>query len=160
MALITEKLRGIMAVDPSAEVIEFKGVWYSWGQLDGVIRQVEGLLGQLALPEGARVGVLLRNRPGHIAAAVAVLSTDRCLVTLNPLFPDDKLLADIGGLNLPVIIGEAAELQRPGMAEALDRAGAAYVVIDPLLGGARFAEGARAPSRSSAAWPRASPSRC
>ena len=42
--------------------------------------------------------LLLRNRPGHVAAIVAVLSADRCLVTLNPILPDQKLFADIAGL--------------------------------------------------------------
>ena len=145
MALITDKLRGVMAVDPTAEVIEFQGVWYSWGRLASVIEGIEGVLDRLGLPVDARVAVLLRNRPGHIAAAISVLSTDRCLVTLNPLLPDEKLFGDISGLDLPVIIGEAADLQRPGMAEALDAAGAAVIEIDPLLKGAHLAAGRETP---------------
>ncbi len=147
MALITEKLRGVMSVDPSAEVIEFKGHWFSWGQLAGVITSLEGLLDGMGLPIDAKVAVLLRNRPGHIAAAVAVLSTDRCLVTLNPILPDDKLFTDIAGLGAPVVIGEACDLQRPGMAAALDQSGAAVIEIGALLEGAQFVTGREAPQR-------------
>src|SRR3546814_18952420 len=81
----------------------------------------------MGLPEDARIGVMLRNRPGHVAATVAVLSTDRCLVTLNPALPDDRLFADVAGLGLPAIIADTADLARPGLAEALDRAGSAVI---------------------------------
>jgi long-chain acyl-CoA synthetase len=33
MALITEKLRAIMAIDPSQSEIDFEGVDFSWGQI-------------------------------------------------------------------------------------------------------------------------------
>lgn len=141
MAAITNVLRAMMQVDPSAPVLDYQGSWYDWASLGACINDVESMLTDLELPAGARVGVLLRNRPGQVAAALAVLASDRCLVTLNPLFPDERLNADIGALELPVIVGDGADLARAGMAEALDKSGAATIEVDALLGGAKFLAG-------------------
>lgn len=137
MALMTEKLRAIMALDPDRIELDFEGRDYSWRQIAEVVRAIENALGAMGLPEDARIGVMLRNRPGHVAATVAVLSTDRCLVTLNPVLPDDRLFADVEGLGLPVVIADSADLARPGLAEALDRAGSAVIEIGPRLEGVR-----------------------
>lgn len=141
MALMTEKLRAIMALDPGRTQIDFGGTDYSWRQIADTVRAIEDALGAMGLPEDTRVGVMLRNRPGHVAAIVAVLSTDRCLVTLNPILPDAKLFADVESLGLPAIIADATDLARPGLAEALARAGSAVIEIDPFLGGARVVQG-------------------
>jgi long-chain acyl-CoA synthetase len=138
MALMTEKLRAIMALDPDRTEIDFEGTEYGWAQLSATVRGIESALEQLNLPEDCRVGVMLRNRPGHIAAIIAVLSTDRCLVTLNPILPDEKLFADLEGLNLPVIIADASDLARPGLTDALDRAGSAVIEIGPRLESVRL----------------------
>ena len=145
MSLIREKLRGVMAIEPAANAIEFDESWFTWGQLDTIIARIGALLDSIDVPQDGRVAILLRNRPGQLAAAVTVLATDRCLVTLNPLLPDDRLFGDIAGLGMPVVIGERSELDRPGMAEALDKSGAAFIVVDPLLGGADFAPGRNQP---------------
>lgn len=146
MALMTEKLRAIMAIDPDRTEIDFDGADYSWGQIATTVRAIESALDGMGLPEDARVGVMLRNRPGHIAAIIAVLSTDRCLVSLNPILPDDKLFADVEGLSLPVIIADATDIARSGMAEALGRAGSAVIEIGPLLNGVRVLAGRERPT--------------
>src|SRR5690606_15310159 len=131
MALMTEKLRAIMALDPDRTEIDFEGHEYSWHQIAKAVRAIEDALDAMQLPADARVGVMLRNRPGHIAAIIAVLSTDRCLVTLNPILPDNRLFADVESLGLPVVIADTTDLTRPGLAEALGRAGSAVVEIGP-----------------------------
>jgi acyl-CoA synthetase (AMP-forming)/AMP-acid ligase II len=138
MALMTEKLRAIMVLDPARTEIDFEGAEFSWGQLATTVRDIEAALDTLQLPVDCRVGIMLRNRPGHVAAIIAVLSGDRCLVSLNPILPDEKLFADVEGLNLPVVIADATDLARPGLTDALTRAGTAVIAIDPLLNGAKL----------------------
>lgn len=140
MALMTEKLRAIMALDPDRTEIDFEGIDYSWRQIAENVDAIEAALDAMGLPEDARIGVMLRNRPGHVAAIVAVLSTDRCLVTLNPILPDAKLSADVEALGLPVIIADATDLARVGLAEALDRAGSAVIEVGPRLEGVRVVQ--------------------
>ena len=140
MALMTDKLRAIMALDPDRTQIDFEGVDYSWRHIAENVRAIEVALDMMGLPEDARVGVMLRNRPGHVAAAAAVLSTDRCLVTLNPILPDAMLFADVETLGLPVVIADATDLARPGLGEALTRAGSAIIEIGPRLEGVRVVQ--------------------
>ena len=138
MALMTEKLRAIMALDPARTEIDFEGIEYSWAQLAATVGAIEAALQALQLPEDCRVGIMLRNRPGHIAAIIAVLSTDRCLVSLNPILPDEKLFADVEGLSLPVVIADATDLARAGLTESLKLAGSAVIEIGHRLEGARL----------------------
>ena len=141
MALMTEKLRAIMALDPERIEIDFEATGYSWRQIAEAVQAIEAALDAMGLPENARIGVMLRNRPGHVAAIVAVLSTDRCLVTLNPILPDEKLFADVEGLGLPAIIADATDLARPGLTGALARAGSGVIEIGPRLEGVRVVQG-------------------
>lgn len=145
MALITAKLRAIMALDPVRAEIDFAGIDYTWGDLARVVGAIEAALDAMELPSEARVGVLLRNRPGHIAAILAVLATDRCLVSLNPVLPDERLGADIAALALPVVIADEEDLARAGLAERIGAAGGAIVAIDALLGGVRVLPGCGTP---------------
>lgn len=138
MAIITDTLRAVMALDASAPVIDHHEVWYDWGTLNAQVDTIGELLSGLGLPPGGRVGALLHNRPGHVATILSVLASDRCLVTLNPLYPDKTLGPDIESLAVPVVIGEAADLQRPGIREALEASGTAIIEIDPLLTGAKL----------------------
>ncbi|MGQ5700550.1 class I adenylate-forming enzyme family protein [Sandaracinobacteroides sp. A072] len=153
MALITEKLRAIMAVDPARAEIEFEGRDYSWGELSAVVGAIETALEAMGLAPEARVGVMLRNRPGHVAVILAVLATDRCLVTLNPMLPDDRLFDDIRGLGLPVVIADEGDIARPGMADALAASGSAAIVIGARLEGARLLPGHEQPKGPPATSP-------
>jgi len=146
MALITDKLRAIMSLDPERAEIDFEGADYSWGQIAAVVRGIEQALDGMEAPAEARVGVMLRNRPGHVAAIIAVLSTDRCLVTLNPVLPDAKLSADLEGLSLPVIIAGEGDVAREGLAPSLARSGAAVIVIGDRLESVRLLAGRETPS--------------
>jgi acyl-CoA synthetase (AMP-forming)/AMP-acid ligase II len=146
MAQITEKLRAIMALDPARAQIDFEGVDYSWGQISAAVAAIEVELDRIGLPAEARVGVMLRNRPGHLAAIISVLSTDRCLVTLNPALPDEKLHADVEGLGLQVIIADESDVARTGIAEAFARAGSAVIAIGLRLEGVRMLAGFENPA--------------
>ena len=148
MALITENLRAIMALDPDRAEIDFEGRDYSWGDLARVVRAIEAALDAMGLPAEARVGVMLRNRPGHLAAILAVLSTDRCLVSLNPILPDDKLFADVTGLGLPAIIADESDVARAGITEAFAQAGTAVLAIGARLEGVRALPGFESPRGS------------
>jgi long-chain acyl-CoA synthetase len=145
MALMTDKLRAIMALDPDRAEIDFEGVDYSWGDLARVVSGIEAALGGMGLPPEARVGILLRNRPGHIAAILAVLATDRCLVSLNPVLPDAKLFDDIAGLGLPAIIADESDVARSGILDAFAKAGSAVIAIGARLEGVRLLEGRETP---------------
>lgn len=153
MALITEKLREIMAIDPDRAEIDFEGRDYSWADIARNVKAIEAALDEIGVPVDGRVGVMLRNRPGFLAAIIAVLSTDRCLVTLNPVLPDAKLFADIEGLSLPVIIAGESDVLRGGIGECFERAGTAVIAIGDLLESVRLLPGREHPSAPFATSP-------
>ena len=141
MSLISEQLRGVLRIDPAANALEFEENWYSWGELADVIDQIHALFAQLGLGVDARIGVMLRSRPATLAAMLATLSADACLISINPLFPDDRLIADIAQLRLPVVIALPTDLARPGVREALEQAGSAVIELQDGLGTAQFVPG-------------------
>ena len=123
MGKLAETLRDVMAIDPTAPAIEFDKGWLRWGELHASVGAITAALDDLGLDAGSRVGVFLGNRPGPLAALLAVISTDRCLVAINPAMPDDKLKADIGQLGLPVVVAERRDIARDGMVEWLEASG-------------------------------------
>jgi acyl-CoA synthetase (AMP-forming)/AMP-acid ligase II len=145
MSLITAKLRAIMALDPDRAEIDFEERDYSWGDLARVVAGIEAALDGMGLPAEARVGIMLRNRPGPIAAILAVLSTDRCLVTLNPILPDAMLCADIAGLALPAIIACESDMERSGIGECFAQAQCAVIAVGDRLEGVRLLDGQAKP---------------
>ncbi len=57
-----------------------------------------------------QIGILLRNRPGQVAAFLGVLLGGGTVVVINPSRGDDRTRADIAALQLPLIIGEPDDL--------------------------------------------------
>lgn len=104
--LVAERLRTVMALDPRANMIEFDGVWWTWGQVAEMARAV---VTRLPSP-GAPVGILLRNTPQHVAAVLGVLLADCCVVTINPGLGSDRVRADLAGLDLDLLIGTDQDL--------------------------------------------------
>lgn len=152
MSQITVNLRAVMAIDPDRGEIEFEKCDHSWREISKVVGEIEDLLDGLSLPPSARIGVMLRNRPGHVAALLAVLAGGRCLVSLNPALPDDKLWADLAALALPVVIADEEDAPRTGLADCLAASGTGLIVVGARLEGARMAletSGARAPVSTS-----------
>src|SRR5687767_12669090 len=133
MAQLGELIEGVMAVAPHAEAIEFDGRWVHWGDLARAKAGVDRIL-RLLGPD-VRVGVLIRNRPVSVAALLACIASDACVVTLNPVYPDDRLAADILETAPPVIICEAREW--PRVATAANQIGALVLTISDDLAGAR-----------------------
>ncbi|MFF0011517.1 class I adenylate-forming enzyme family protein [Streptomyces sp. NPDC005374] len=122
---IRDRLTRLLAEAPAeTEAIEHDGAWWTWGDVQKTARQVLDALDDLALPPGARVGVVLENRPEHIAAVVAVIASGRCLVMLGPLQPAARLAADINRCVLPVVVAGPEPLARDGVSAAVAAHGA------------------------------------
>jgi acyl-CoA synthetase (AMP-forming)/AMP-acid ligase II len=132
-AKLRELVTGVMGLEPEGPAIEFEGRWTTWSQLAGGMRQLDRLLGSGDLRDGARVGVLLRNRPQFAACILEVVTSNRCLVTLNPVYPDDRVAADIEKSAAPVVVGAAQDWARPALRAAVERTGAMAIAaaIEP-----------------------------
>jgi long-chain acyl-CoA synthetase len=141
MTLFSSQLKEILAIDPTADAVEFRRSWYSWGQLADVIAAIRAAFESLELGQDARIGVMLRSYPASLAATAAVVTADACMVSINPLFPDDRLLQDLKSLRPPVVIAHAEDLKRPGMLNTLASIGCAVIELRGVLDGAGLLPG-------------------
>src|SRR5271166_6850079 len=104
---LTRRIADVLALQPDANAIEYDGQWFSWGQVGETARRIAAHAAEQRDPQ---VGMLLRNRPGQVAAFLGVLLSGGTVVTINPLRGDDRTGADIAALRLPLIIGEPDDL--------------------------------------------------
>jgi acyl-CoA synthetase (AMP-forming)/AMP-acid ligase II len=107
---ISERLRAVLALDPSAPALEFDGTWSTWGELAAAADAVDVVLHERSLAEGSPVGVLLRNRPAALGTLLGLLRAGACVVTVNPLLGGERLRADVPGLGLPLVLGAPDDL--------------------------------------------------
>jgi len=100
---LSRRIADVLALRPDEAAIEYDGRWSTW-------RQVAELANGIAAVGETEVGMLLRNRPAHVAAFLGVLLGGGTVVTINPSRGDDRTRADLAALNLPVVIGELDDL--------------------------------------------------
>ncbi|WP_242124000.1 fatty acid--CoA ligase family protein [Sphingobium sp. Sx8-8] len=129
MTGLPELIAAVLAIDPAAEAVEFEGRWESWGGLHARMAAIDSLIASQVRGGNVRVGVMLRNRLPHLSALYAAVTGGRCLVTLNPLYPDAVIASDIAALRLPVIVAARSDLERPGVAEAARDNGTALIAL-------------------------------
>lgn len=101
---LSRRIADVLDLQPDSPAIEYHGTWLSWGQVGSAARQIA------SRAQGTDVGMLLRNRPAHVAAFLGVLLGGGTVVTVNPARGDERTRADISALRLPLIIGESADL--------------------------------------------------
>src|SRR5437763_11861991 len=90
---------------PEREVVEFEGAWTSWGTLQSVAFSLDSALTARGLGAGSRIGVVLENRPEHVAVLLGVLATGRVVITFSGLQPPARLAADIARAEVPAVVG-------------------------------------------------------
>ncbi|ODT88321.1 long-chain fatty acid--CoA ligase [Phenylobacterium sp. SCN 70-31] len=125
MVTLQDRFKGMLAVDPQAPAIEFRGSWLSWGDLADVAKGINEALQDIGVPTSQAVGCAIRNSGEHAAAIIAFLAGDHSLLTINPLFPDETLAADLAKLRPAVVIADGQDWDRAGFKAAVGAIGAA-----------------------------------
>lgn len=105
---LSERIAAVLDLQPDAPAIEYDGRWLSWGQIAAAARQMASVTAEHR--ENAAIGMLLRNRPGQVAAFLGVLLGGGTVVTINPSRGDERTRADIAALQLPLVVGEPDDL--------------------------------------------------
>ena len=131
MKTLARELDEVLGLDPAAAILEFEKSWLTRGAIADATRQVEDILAPYA--PGARVGVMVRNRPASIPAILACATAGRCLVVLNPVAPDQRFAEDLNSVDVEVVIGSARDWDRPGVIAAARRAGPLCIQLDDDL---------------------------
>lgn len=126
---LCEQISAILSLDPHAQAIESERLWRTWGNLSDAAARLNAALEQIGLGPAGRVGALLRNHVDLVPVLLATFLSDRCLATLNAASPDRKLAEDIVVARPPVLIGTAADWERPGLIDAANETGAAVIAL-------------------------------
>ncbi len=124
-----DRIRKTLKIDPAADAIQFEGKWRSWGEIGAIVDGVDAALVQAGSPPTGAVGCILRNTPEHAGLILSVVASDRCLITLNPFYPDETLAADIRKLRPPVIAASSEDWSRPALKDVAREIGAAGVEL-------------------------------
>jgi long-chain acyl-CoA synthetase len=103
---LSQRIADVLNLQPDAHAIEYEGQWFSWGQVGGMARHIASLTAN----HEAGIGMLLRNRPGQVAAFLGVLLGGGTVVTINPSRGDDRTKSDLAALELPLVVGEPDDL--------------------------------------------------
>ena len=127
MKRVQDIIDQVLSLDPSAPAVEFEEAWTSWGTLRRAQQEVLSIVE--SLPDSARIGILMRNRPESIAGVLACVSKNSCIVTLNPVYPDDKLADDITSVSTPVLIASSEDWARKAVADAANSIGAIQIEV-------------------------------
>ena len=109
-SLLSRRVRQMVALDPSASALYFEGTTFPWSFYAEAVTDLGSLLA--AQPTARRVGIVLRNRPGPLAALIATIGTGREVVTLSPHLGDIGLERDIVDLAPDVVVAEDADWAR------------------------------------------------
>src|ERR1700742_1841339 len=108
------RITHVLRLQPDARAIEYDGQWVSYRQIGALAERIASVVGD----REPQVGILLRNRPVHVAALLGVLQAGASVVVINPGRGDDRVAADVAPLALPVIIGEPDDLAMVGTTDA------------------------------------------
>lgn len=101
---LSQRIDDVLDLEPSAPAVQFEGHWCTWGQIAALAHRVAGLVGT------GHAGIMLRNRPVHVAALLGVLAGGGTVVVINPSRGDDRTRADVGALQLTSLIGSPEDL--------------------------------------------------
>ena len=121
-SLLSRRIRQMMALDPSATAMFFDGLAFPWSFYSDAVTDLQSLLARH--PAARRVGIVLRNRPGPLAALIATIGTGREVVTLSPHLGDIGLERDIVDLAPDVIVAEDEDWARDAVLVSSKTAGA------------------------------------
>ncbi len=121
-SLLSRRICQMVKLDPDAPAVFFDGQTFTWAFYADAVADLASLLA--AYPGARRVGIVLRNRPGPIAALIATLGTGREVVTLSPHLGDIGLEQDILDLAPDVIVAEDADWARAAVLGSSEMVGA------------------------------------
>jgi acyl-CoA synthetase (AMP-forming)/AMP-acid ligase II len=109
-SLLSRRICQMVRLDPGAPAVFCDGRTFPWSFYSDAVADLAALLA--AYPAARRVGIVLRNRPGPLAALIATLGTGREVVTLSPHLGNIGLEKDIVDLAPDVIVAEDSDWAR------------------------------------------------
>lgn len=127
---MSTRVAEVMQIDPAADALQFRGRWFSWGWLRERGDAIQALIDAQGLTTRAPVAMVMRNRPGTVAAVLSLLTHAQTLVTVSGMQPDEQLTAEIGRLPSAILLADREDWARPGVRAAAAAAGTVAIAVD------------------------------
>lgn len=127
---IREALGRLWAADDSAAMLHQDGQWVTWGEIRVLTERIDRELTAAGCGEGGRVAVVLGNRKESVASVIALLRTDRTLVTVSPLQPPERLSADLAASGTRYVLACESEWSETVFTDAVSKMAASGWSID------------------------------
>lgn len=124
----TETFAAALASYGEQACIEFEGRWYSGDDITGYADAIAATLRDAGVPDGAPVGIVVRNRLPHAAAIVGFLAAGRAVSMIYSFQSPEAIGRDIEKLELSAIVADREDWTREAITAAR-RAGSAGVAI-------------------------------
>jgi len=133
---LADRIRAVLRLDPEAPAVEFENRWHSWGELAALMQNIDAALSDAGIGDDAAIAILLRNRPSLLGAMMSVVTSRRCVLTVNAIQGASKLVEELEGLRPPAIIGHADDWEVTGLREVAAQLGCLGIEVHetPKLG--------------------------
>ncbi|MGZ5392509.1 MAG: class I adenylate-forming enzyme family protein [Mycobacterium sp.] len=130
MTSIRDALGRLWNAADDARMLQYDGVWGTWGQIRTLAERVDSELSAAGCAPGGRVAVVLGNRMESVAAVIAILRAEQTLVTVSPLQPTERLSADLAASGACHVLAPGRLFDEGPFAAAVAELGAAAYSVD------------------------------
>jgi long-chain acyl-CoA synthetase len=101
-----EMMQSALDRPAGTRAVEYHHEWYSWGWLRQMASAIEQALHDGGVRPGARVGLIVRNRPAFIGALLSLIATQRSVVMVYAFQSPPAIAEDIRKLDLEAVIAD------------------------------------------------------
>lgn len=119
----------VLGLDSAAVAVEYQGAAVTWGELARCAAEIERCLAAAGIDRSAPIGWAARNRPGAVAAFVALAASGRMIVPLRPNYATAAFRDDIRAQRLQAVIGDPEDWAGDGVIEAAQEAGSLGIEV-------------------------------
>jgi long-chain acyl-CoA synthetase len=131
----TETFAAGLASYGEQQCIEFEGRWYTGADITEYADAIEARLRDAGVPDGAPVGLVVRNRLQHAAAIIGFLAAGRPVSMIYSFQSPEAIGRDIEKLNLAAVVADREDWADDVIAAAkgTGSAGIAISLTQPLV---------------------------
>jgi len=115
---LAERIEEVMAIAPESGAVEFEGRWHAWDRFAAGTQWIKKAFAEAQLEAGAPVALVIRNRPAHAGAALAVVASRRMLATVNPHQSAGSVAADLADMRAPAVVLDREDWAKDEVARA------------------------------------------
>ncbi len=127
---LSARISTLLTLDPAHRAVQFEGAWLTWGDMATLVTELDRLFSRAGLGEGATIALITRNRPAHVAAIEAILSTRRCLVPITSISSDILVCSEVERLGVTAVLADHEDWAREGLKATCARLGVLGIELD------------------------------